>query len=283
MSGDGRDDADYLPPRSRAERGRGYRGTDKPRTGPSGRTAVRDRPPREDRPSRTPRGGPPTRRRALLRRWMALFVLLGLVVLTVIVLFTPILGVRSVQVSGTQALTEEQVRLAAEVPMGTPMLRLDTDAVATRVSTLSRIASVAIDREWPSTILIEITERKPVATFAGPGGVHLVDATGVDFATVAAAPAGLPTIAVAHVGATDPATKAVFAVLAAMPAQLRPTLVSIGAQTPGSVTFALSSGKTVIWGDTGDSAKKAAVLAALLTQPGKTYDVSAPDLPTISS
>ncbi|MEO9222020.1 MAG: hypothetical protein ABI251_09655, partial [Mycobacteriaceae bacterium] len=29
-------------------------------------------------------------------------------------------------------------------------------------------------------------------------------------------------------------------------------------------------------------AHKAAVLAALLSQPGKTYDVSSPDLPTVS-
>lgn len=218
----------------------------------------------------------------MLRRWVALLVFLGIVVITVTVLFTPVLGVRTVDVSGNQALTEEQVRLAGEVPLGTPMIRLDTEAIATRVAILSRVASVDVVREWPSSILIVVTERTPVATFAGPGGVHLVDATGDDYATVATAPPGLPTIAVPHVEPSDPTTKAVFAVLAAMPAQLRPALVKIGALTPGSVTFSLNNGKTVIWGDTGDAGKKAAVLAALLGQKGKVYDVSAPDLPTIS-
>jgi cell division protein FtsQ len=218
----------------------------------------------------------------MLRRWVALIVFLGIVLITVTVLFTPVLGVRTVDVSGTQALTPEQVRLAAEVPLGTPMIRLDADGIKTRVAVLSRVATVDVVREWPSTILIEVTERKPVATFAGPGGVHLVDATGDDYAIVATAPPGLPTITVPHAASNDPATQAVFAVLAALPAALRPALVNISAQTPGSVTFSLNTGKTVIWGDTGDTGQKAAVLAALLTQPGKTYDVSAPDLPTIS-
>jgi cell division protein FtsQ len=38
----------------------------------------------------------------------------------------------------------------------------------------------------------------------------------------------------------------------------------------------------VKWGNSADSERKAMVLAALLTRPGKTYDVSAPDLPTVS-
>jgi cell division protein FtsQ len=218
----------------------------------------------------------------MLRRWMALLIVLGLAVLTVIVLFTPILGVRAVQVSGTSALTPEQVELAAEVPLGTPMIRLDTDSIGTRVANLSRVATVDVVRDWPSTILIQVTERTPVATYAGVGGVHLIDATGDDYATALTAPPGLPTITVPHVAPNDLATQAAFAVLAAMPKQLRPILVNISAQTPGSVTFSLSNGKTVIWGDSADAGHKAAVLAALLTQPGKTYDVSAPDLPTIS-
>jgi cell division protein FtsQ len=214
---------------------------------------------------------------------MALVVFLGLVAVVVAALYTPLLGVRSVEVSGNVVLTSTQVSSAAEVSMGMPMLRLDTGSIRTRVAALPRVATVDVVREWPATVLIEVTERQAAATFAGPGGVHLVDSTGVDFATVPTAPPNLPTLTVGHVAPTDPATKAVFAVLAAMPSQLRPELVNIGASTPGGVTFTLNTGKTVIWGDAGDSAHKATVLAALLSQPGKVYDVSAPDLPTVSS
>jgi cell division protein FtsQ len=214
---------------------------------------------------------------------MALFVFLGVIAIAVAVLYTPLLGVNSVEVSGNVALTTNQVSTTAEVPMGTPMLRLDTGSIKTRVAALPRVATVDVVREWPSTVLIEVTERHAVATFVGPGGVHLVDSTGDDFATVATAPPGLPTLAVAHVAPTDPVTQSVFSVLAAVPAQLRPELVTIAANTPGGVQFSLNNGKTIIWGDASDSAQKAAVLAALLTRPGKVYDVSAPDLPTVSS
>jgi cell division protein FtsQ len=36
------------------------------------------------------------------------------------------------------------------------------------------------------------------------------------------------------------------------------------------------------WGNARDNARKAAVLAPLLTRPGKTYDVATPDFPTVS-
>ncbi len=40
-------------------------------------------------------------------------------------------------------------------------------------------------------------------------------------------------------------------------------------------------GRVVVWGTNDRTEEKAAKLAALLTQPGRTYDVSSPDLPTV--
>jgi cell division protein FtsQ len=37
----------------------------------------------------------------------------------------------------------------------------------------------------------------------------------------------------------------------------------------------------VVWGTTDRTEEKALKLGALLTQPGRTYDVSSPDLPTV--
>jgi cell division protein FtsQ len=37
----------------------------------------------------------------------------------------------------------------------------------------------------------------------------------------------------------------------------------------------------VVWGTDDRTEEKAEKLAALLTQPGRTYDVSSPDLPTV--
>jgi cell division protein FtsQ len=48
-----------------------------------------------------------------------------------------------------------------------------------------------------------------------------------------------------------------------------------------SITLTLGDGRVVIWGTTDRTEEKAEKLAALLTQPGRTYDVSSPDLPTV--
>jgi cell division protein FtsQ len=218
----------------------------------------------------------------LLRRWAALMVAAGVVALAVALFWTPLLGVGSVDVTGTVALTGDQVRTAANVTDGTPMLRLDTSTIASRVRTLPRVASVDVSRQWPNTVRIDITERTPIGVVTAPGGVRLVDVTGFAYATVAKAPTGLPVIYLSTVLPNDARTQAVVKVLASLPAQLRPQVTAITAQTPGGVQFALANGRTVIWGDADNAARKGAVLAALLSQQGKVYDVSAPDLPTIS-
>ena len=45
-----------------------------------------------------------------------------------------------------------------------------------------------------STVLIQVTERDPVGYLKLADGIHLVDVTGFDYATITTAPAGLPVI-----------------------------------------------------------------------------------------
>jgi cell division protein FtsQ len=66
---------------------------------------------------------------------------------------------------------------------------------------------------------------------------------------------------------------------------LRPEIVAqvgrIAAPSVASITLTLTDGRTVIWGTNERTEEKAEKLAALLTQPGRIYDVSSPDLPTV--
>ncbi|MCE7007466.1 FtsQ-type POTRA domain-containing protein [Kibdelosporangium philippinense] len=224
----------------------------------------------------------PTRRRALMRRWMVVLVFFGIVGLLYVILFTPVLGVRSVDVQGLEGLTPDEVRTVAAVEMGKPLVRLDTGEIADRVATLPRVAKVSVERSWPSTVEIIITERTPVAYAKLADGAHMVDATGADYAVVPQAPAGLPSIEVATLGTGDAATRAVVDVLGRIPPQLKERVVTLAAKTPGDVQLRLTTGQLVKWGNAADSERKAMVLAALLQRPGKTYDVAAPDLPTVS-
>ena len=236
------------------------------------------------RPANTAGAWGPRRlsRRTKLRRLGVPAVLLGLGALCYGVLFTSLLGVRAVEVVGARGLDQDVLRTVAAVEPGKPMLRLDTDAIAARVSTLPRVCTVEVRRSWPGTVELVVNERDPVAVMNRPDGVHLIDATSMDYAVVKKAPPGLPVIELPKVEPGDPTTTAVVSVLGAIPAQLRAAVVSVTAESPGSVRLTLADGRVVRWGSVRDSERKAAVLGVLMTVPGRTYDVASPDLPTVS-
>lgn len=218
----------------------------------------------------------------------------GLVVLVLIgglgwvLLGSSLFDARSVQVVGTIELPVDAVRAVAAVPLGTPMLRLDTAAIETRVAALSRVASVQVRRGLDGTVQIAVIERTPVALVRRAGAVHLIDATGTDYATVPSPPPGLlPELQVARVGPRDAGTAAALKVLTALPGWLRVQVRSIAATSAADIVLRLDNGRAgtprqVRWGDATQGDRKAAVLGALLTQPGTIYDVSSPALPTIA-
>ncbi|WP_410593950.1 cell division protein FtsQ/DivIB [Amycolatopsis sp. lyj-23] len=228
----------------------------------------------------------PNRQVEIRRRWVALLSVLTVVALVYLLFFSSMLGVQDVSVSGARTVPADQVRTVAAVPAGKPMLRLSTDEIRDRVAAMPGIATVEVSRSWPNTVDITVTERTAIAFFdSGPGGdgVHLVDGGGVVFKTVPARPAGLPELKLPKVSADDPVTRAVTAVLGVIPEQLLKQVTTATAKTPASVEFTLANGKIVRWGTAEQTDRKAKVLAALLTQDGKVYDVAAPELPTITS
>jgi len=194
---------------------------------------------------------------------------------------------RSVQVVGTRELPADVVRAVAAVPLGTPMMWLDTKAVETRVAALPRVASVQVRCGVDGTVRIEVTERTPVAVVRRSDGMHLVDATGTDYAVMPVGPPGLPELRVARLGPRDAATVAALTVLTELPEWLRVQVHSIAAESPAAVVLRLGTGRRgdareVRWGGVEEGDRKAAVLGPLLTQPGTLYDVSSPALPTIA-
>jgi len=209
-------------------------------------------------------------------------VVLGVVsvALALALYFTPAMSARSVVVTGVGAVTQEEVLDVAAVRMGTPLLQINTGAVADRVAGIRRVASARVQREYPSTLRITIVERIPVVVKDFPDGPHLYDRDGVDFAT-APPPPGLPYIDVDNPGPSDPPTTAALDVMTALRPEVVAQVSRVAAPSVSSITLTLTDGRTVVWGTTDRTGEKAEKLAALLTQPGRVYDVSSPDLPTV--
>jgi cell division protein FtsQ len=194
---------------------------------------------------------------------------------------TSVLGVREVVVTGSRIASPDEVRAAAAVAPGTSLLRLDTAAVAARVHALPSVADVDVRRSLPHTLRIDVTERAVAAVVPESGGFAVVSADGVVFQHLHAAPPGAAVVRVDAPGPNDPATLAALRVLSALTARLRTVLAEVVAPSATQITLTLTDGRSVVWGDASDSALKAEVATALLGQPGRTIDVTVPDVPTI--
>lgn len=259
------------------------------RSGTTTRDRVRERrvpvPPRRapvanlrvHRPSRLSTG----RRRALR---LAVTVLL-LVTAGWVLWASPVLAVRSVQVDGAATLPVDQVRQAAGIVDGTPLLRVDVAAARARVARLPQVASVEVTRGWPDRVVITLVERTPVAVVEQDGRRTLVDAEGVLFDTISGdPPAGVVRLDVPRPGPGDPATAAALTAVRALSGDLRREVGRVTATAQGEVTLALTDNATVVWGPPDDSRAKAVALGSLLGQiasgalaPAGTIDVSTPD------
>ncbi len=219
----------------------------------------------------------PSRRTVVRRRLVAILVMTVVTAVVCAVWFTPVLGVREVEVRGVVEMTEVQVLEAAAIEPGTPLVRVDTEAVAARVRELRRVAGVRVERVLPGSVRLTVDERDPVGVVLAGDGAHLVDATGRDYATVAQPPAGLP-----ELKASGAALDAAVGVVTQLPEALRREVLVVTAGSPSGVRLTLSAGREVRWGSVADSPRKAAVLEVLLTREGEVFDVSSPELPTVS-
>ena len=195
---------------------------------------------------------------------------------------TPVLGVRDVRVVGTELLTQLQVRQAVAVPMNEPLARIDLDKVRARVRAIPPVERVVVRRSWPSTLVVEVVERTPVAAVpTGPQQFSLIDRSGVPYRQVSRQPAGLPLMRLATPGPADENTRSALIVLGALSAELRDQLVAVSVAAPAQIKLELLRNRTVVWGDDTQSDTKSQVATALLRRAGSEIDVSAPSVVTI--
>ncbi|MFF3611041.1 cell division protein FtsQ/DivIB [Streptomyces sp. NPDC002580] len=232
-----------------------------------------------------------------LRRPRGLVVLLAVAVLAgaaaVWVLYgSSWLRVERVSVSGTRVLTAAQVREAADVPVGSPLVSVDTDVIAARLRReLPRIDSVEAVRSWPDGIGLEVTERTPVLVVEKGANFIEVDAHGVRFATVPKAPKGVPALelavsrpAVLRRFPADRLVREAVRIARDIPDAVARDTRTVKVRSYDDVSLELRGGRTVAWGsDEKGRAKARTLLALMKADPGaRHFDVSAPTAPASS-
>lgn len=220
------------------------------------------------------------RRRLTLRWLVALAVVIVLVAGSAwAVWFSSWLSVREVEVTGTSQLKASAVEAAAQVPRGEPLAEVDLDRIRARVQALAGVASADVTRSWPHSVRIAVTERQVVAVVRIGGLLRGLDEDGSVFRSFTEVPAGLPLIQSAA-GTTARALAEAAKVVTSLDPALAAKVDHVGVATIDRISLALRDGRTVEWGSSASSDQKAEVLAVLLRQKAKVYDVSVPSRPT---
>ncbi|MEV6315074.1 FtsQ-type POTRA domain-containing protein [Streptomyces sp. NPDC051776] len=246
--------------------------------------------------------GPPRRPRKRRFRFPRpgrrfLLVTLALVVLVVasgawVVYGSKWLRVGKVSTRGTRVLTPRQVTAAADVPLNTPLMSVDTEGIATHLrAQLPRIGAVDVVRVWPDEIRLKVTERKPEVLIDKGGKFIEVDSGGVRYATVPGAPKGVPLLeldasrspSLQRFGPKRLEREAVR-VAGGLPEVIHRDTRVVRVSSYDSITLELTGGRTVAWGSSERGAAKAKTLLALMktARGAEHFDVSAPTAPVMS-
>ncbi|MDR1807291.1 MAG: FtsQ-type POTRA domain-containing protein [Propionibacteriaceae bacterium] len=224
------------------------------------------------------------RQRRLRLAGVAALVLVAAGLIAWLIAFSPVFAADAVEVTGAAEFSPSDAQAAAvvaaaDVPLGQPLVRLDTAAIAARVETLDWVDAATVTRHLGGTVEIAVTPRGAVYALAQDGGYALVDAAGHAFETSSELPAGL--LAVTMPTPTDRLRADAATVVMALTEGLRAQVAAISVTSIDHIELALTSGATLMWGSAEDSALKAEAATALLTSvPGASYyDVSAPAYP----
>ena len=194
--------------------------------------------------------------------------------------------VRSVAVTGTHLVTGAEVRSAAAVPLGLPLIRLNSATITHRVEQIRQVESAQVSRDWPDGVTITVVERTPVLAVASGPGYQLIDKYGVVVESSSRRPRALPSFELSAVPGSGPVSvPSCAAARRCTPRRwsctncrryLARSVVSLQAPSSTEVTLRLARGITIVWGGTDRAAQKSRELAVLMRTHARTYNVSAP-------
>lgn len=230
------------------------------------------------------------RRRRRLRRTVAITLTVAVLVALVLVERSALVGLEEVQVTGTERLTQDDIRDAAALELGTSTLRLGLAAAEARVEALPLVLEARARRQDPLTVVIEVVERQPVVAVVGRGEARLVDRDGV--VLVDGELAALPVIRLPHApplpgdeATSDPTLANAHGVWQQLSGPLRAQVRVYEAAGPDELDLELASGIRVRFGRAERVDEKVRALGAVLGDLGdadvEAIDVRAPGTPVV--
>ena len=218
---------------------------------------------------------------------------IGVVALVLIVLASPIVGVRKIEIEGARYVSADLLIAVEKSLDGKSILTVDTRAAERRLEGDPWVESVRIKSFFPSRLVIEIVERKPVAFYIGVDNrSRVVDPQG----RVLAVETGQPTqyLQITGVGpnlapgaSAGTVYKAAAQLAAGLPNELSDQVLNVGVGGPNQLVMTLRTGTLINFGPPVDLQNKLISLLVLLRrQDAKqilAIDLTDPRTPTVKS
>ena len=218
---------------------------------------------------------------------------IGVVALVLIVLASPIIGVRKIEIEGARYVSADLLIAVEKSLDGKSILTIDTRAAERRLEGDPWVESVRIRSFFPSRLVIEIVERKPVAFYIGVDNrSRVVDSQG----RVLAVETGQPTqyLQITGVGpnlapgaSAGTVYKAAAQLAAGLPDELSERVLNVGVGGPNQLIMTLRTGTLINFGPPVDLQNKLISLLVLLRrQDAKqilSIDLTDPRTPTVKS
>ena len=209
---------------------------------------------------------------------------------------SPLLDVDRVTVRGATRTPAPAVAAATGLDRRPSMVDVDTGRVARRSEELPWVLRARARRDWPGTVVIEVTERAPAAVVQGAaGGWAVVDGSGRVLEVTATRPAGAPTITGvppagqpgSQLAGSGPAGWDALRVAGELPALLRARVSEVVVSPSGEVVLQLRPpGGQVRLGRPDHLGPKLASAATVLEKANvsafKSLDVRVPEAPVLT-
>jgi UDP-N-acetylmuramate dehydrogenase len=192
------------------------------------------------------------------------------IAVVLVVLASPIVAVRTVQVEGAKYADAALVRSVSDSLKGKSVLTVDTKTASERLESDPWIKSARITTSLPSRVLIQINERVPVAWFLGVDNrARVIDEDGLVLSVVEGRPTQYMWIEGTGpnltAGASSAAAYRAAGQLAmSLPSELEPMVKHLGVAGTEEITMTLKTGTVINFGAPIDMRNKLVNVVVLL-------------------
>lgn len=218
--------------------------------------------------------------RRRLRWFTVVGLMIGVVIIVLLLLTSPILSVRKVDVEGVVYADTDLISAIVESVKGEPILTVDLDAAERKLLAIPWVRQARVSMHLPARVTIEVVERSPIAFFRSVDGFNrVIDRDGRVLDVIEGDPTDYTPIN--GTGPNISAGKTVeqpflgaAELINALPAELRARLLTVTVSPEGEVSLALTNDVEVLFGRPDDfQVKLVAVVNEIKRQGTNRYAV----------